>query len=89
MPCRPADDATPRGYTPNELARLLRVSPDRVRAWIARGELEAVNIAAPGSRPRWVILPDQLDAFRQGRRPTPPPRPVTRLKRTAQVDYYP
>ena len=30
-----------RGMTPRELARVLRVSPDRVRAWIASGELGA------------------------------------------------
>jgi hypothetical protein len=87
----PADDELPRrGYTPNELARRLRVSPDRVRAWINRGELAAINTADRGARPRFVVLPDQLAAFIEGRRPAPPPdRPRPKQpRRTAQVDYY-
>jgi len=43
--------AEPRGHTPAELARLLRVSPDRVRAWIANGELGALNLGTASRRP--------------------------------------
>ncbi len=81
----------PRGYTVLDLARLLRVSPDKVRGLIARGELEAINTATTLSgRRRWVILPEMLAAFvatrkggspRQGRR--------RRQKRTGLVDYFP
>jgi excisionase family DNA binding protein len=84
------EHAAPSGLTPRELARLLRVSPDRIRAIIARGELRAVNMAPTRcGRPRWVILPDALAAFLAGRLASPPPAPAKRRKRTVMVDYYP
>ena len=53
----PAD----RGMTPREFARYARLSPDRVRAMIASGELGAVNTApARCGRPRYVILPHHI-----------------------------
>jgi hypothetical protein len=79
-----------RGYKPRELARLLRVSPDRVRAWIRRGELRACNTAdVHCGRPRFVVLPDQLADFLRGRQTAPPPAPAKRRKRTSKVDFYP
>jgi Helix-turn-helix domain len=79
-----------RGYTPNELARMLRVGPDKVRAWIARGELRAVNTAAAlCSRPRFVVLPEHLAEFAARRAAAPPPRPARRIKGTTMVDFYP
>lgn len=79
------------GLTPRELARLLRVSPDRVRAWIASGELGALNTAAARcGKPRYVVLPHHLAEFEQRRgaaRPKPAPR---RRRRTPEmIDYFP
>jgi excisionase family DNA binding protein len=49
------------GLTVPEAARFLRVSPDKVRGWIKRGELRAINTAAVRcGRPRYVILPHHL-----------------------------
>lgn len=84
----PAD--FPRGMTPRELARLLRVSPDRVRAMIQSGELGAVNTSRVRfGKPRYVILPMHLAAWEQSRRVTPPPARPRRRKRMQAVDYYP
>jgi hypothetical protein len=89
IPLRPAPTAV-RGYTPNELARLLRVSPDRVRGWIMSGELQALNTATVCcGKPRYVILPYHLAAFEQSRRASEPPRPPRKRRRPAAVDYYP
>jgi excisionase family DNA binding protein len=45
--------------TPSEVAKKLRVSPAKVRAWIERGELTAFNVADRiGGRPRWRITPE-------------------------------
>lgn len=88
----PTDDnhAVERGWTPNELGRLLRVSPDRVRAWIVAGELQAVNTAAAlCGKPRYVILPHQLADFERRRQAATPPKPQRRRKRTNMTDYYP
>ncbi len=87
-PDLPADPLT-RGLTPRELARVLRVSPERVRAWIAKGELLAVNTASSGERPRWVILPDALAALLARRQASPPAKTVRRRRQPALIDYYP
>jgi hypothetical protein len=72
------------------MARRYRVSPDKVRGWIARGELAAINTAAMlCGKPRWVIPPEALAAFERRRAGGPPTKPPRRRRRTAEVDYYP
>jgi hypothetical protein len=81
-----------RGLTPNELARVWRVSPDWIRALIRSGEIGAVNTARHRcGRPRFVILPHHLAEWEQRRRtPTPEvPKPKRKKKPTGFVDYYP
>ena len=79
-----------RGQTPSELARQLRVSPDRIRAWIATGELGAINTSTMScGRPRFVILPEHLQAFLRSRAVTAPPKPAPRRRRPATHDFYP
>jgi len=83
----PADSAA--GLTVCDVARRYRVSPDKVRAWIRRGELRAVNTAAARcGRPRFVVPREALAEFERGRQAGPPPRPVRR-PRQAGRDYYP
>jgi excisionase family DNA binding protein len=78
------------GLTPREVARLLRVSPDRVRRWIERGELAAVNVSdVRGGRPRYVVLPEHLDGFVRGRSAAAPPKAPRRRRRPGLIDYYP
>jgi transposase len=85
-----ATDVLPRGYTVRELAQVWRVSPDRIRAWIARGELTALNTAdAACGRPRYVILPHHLAAWEQRHRAGPTPKPPRRRNQTDMVDYFP
>lgn len=81
---------TKRGYTPREVSRLYRVSPEKVRGWIARGELRALNIGQNRcGKPRFVILPSYLSDFERGRQVFVP-QPVKRRKReTGLIDYYP
>ncbi len=79
------------GMTPRELARLLRVSPDRVRGWIVAGELGAIDTARRRcGRPRYVILPEHLAEFVR-RRHAAPPRTLPRRRRRQRgvIDYYP
>jgi hypothetical protein len=80
-----------RGWTPNELARVLRVSPDRVRAWIQAGDLGAINTARRRcGRPRYVVLPHHLAEFARRRAAAPPQPPPRRRRRQPDViDYYP
>jgi hypothetical protein len=83
--------ASERGLTPAELARILRVSPDRVRGWIQAGELGAIDTARQRCRkPRYVVLPVHLDEFlRRRRAATLPPKTRRRKKTSGFVDYFP
>ena len=63
-----------------EVAKLLRVSPDKVLSWIRSGQLRGYNIAErENGRPKYRVNPDDLDAFANRRcvvRPSPTGRPV-------------
>lgn len=83
-------DILQRGLTVRDVAYRYRVSPDKVRSWIKRGELPAINTATPLSRPRWVILPDALAAWERSRQAGPTPKPIGQRRRQAGIiDYYP
>jgi excisionase family DNA binding protein len=79
------------GYTPREMAKLLRVNADRVRGWIRSGELRALNVAMTRcGRPRFVILPHHLSEFESRRAAATPASPaVRRQKRRDFIDFYP
>jgi hypothetical protein len=78
------------GLTVADVARRYRVGEDKVRAWIRRGELAAVNTAASlCGRPQLRVTPEALAAFERGRSAAPPPALPRRRKRTGQVDFYP
>jgi transposase len=78
------------GMTVRDVARRYRVGKGRVRAWISRGELRAVNRRDIRSgRPSWVVPPEALAEFESGRAAAVRPKPQRRRKKTAAVDYYP
>ena len=79
-----------RGFTVSDVAARFRVGEGKVRGWIRRGELAAVNTAAAlCCKPRWVITPEALTAFERPRSGGPAPKQSQRRKRTVAVDYYP
>lgn len=78
--------------TVQEVAQRYRVSPDKVRGWIGRGELRAINTAsALCARPRWVIPPEALVEFELARRGGIAVRkPKSKRRRQAHlIDFYP
>src|SRR5262245_2157100 len=83
--------AAERGYTPRELAKILRVNADKVRALIRSGELGAINTATVRcGKPRFVVLPSHLAEFEQGRRISPPAKPARqRARQRDMIDYFP
>lgn len=81
---------TARGYTVADVAIRYRVGPDKVRSWIARGELAAVNTAAAlCGKARWVISGEALAAFEQRRAGGPQPKPPRRRRPPIAIDFYP
>lgn len=79
-----------RGLTVADVAARYRVSPDKVRAWIKRGELSGINTAAAlCGKPRWVITPEALAAFERRRASGSLPKPPRSRRQPAVKDYYP
>jgi hypothetical protein len=79
------------GLTVRDLARRYRVSEDRVRGWIVRGELRAINRRDTRcGRPSWVIPPEALSDFERGRQAATPDAPKPkRRKKAILTDFYP
>ncbi len=72
-------------YSPPQISRSLCVAPDKVRTWIAKGELAAVNVGNR-QRPRWRVSQAALDAFLASRSAkAPAPTRSTRRRRTSPV----
>jgi hypothetical protein len=76
--------------TPRAIADQLRLAKtDAVLAWIARGELAAVNISAGTGRPTWRISPEALEEFLARRRAVPAVlRPARRRKAVGVVKFF-
>jgi hypothetical protein len=78
------------GFTVTDISRRYRVGEDKVRRWIATGELKAINTASVlCGRPRWVIPADALAAFEHVRAGGPQPKPQRRRRQSVPIDYYP
>ena len=76
------------GLTVREVARRYRVGEDKVRRWIMRGELAAVNTASVlCGKPRWVVMRDALAAF-EARRTGGTPKPAPRRRPSQMIDFY-
>ena len=86
-----AADLADRGCTPEEFAKVYRLGPDRVRAWIRSGALGAINVAKSRSgRPRFIILPRHVEAFEKAREVGPPAKSPPRRRRSpGTIDFYP
>jgi hypothetical protein len=88
--CPIRDGAPSRGLTVADVARYLRVSEDKVRRWLATGELVAVNTSSSlAARPRWVVSRASLAEFERRRSSVPTPKPSRRRIQHVPVDYYP
>ena len=77
-------------FTPPELAKRWRVSSDKVRNFIATGELVAFNVANKQSgRPRYRISIEEVRKF-EARRATPPKPQVKRKMKKPQgiIEFF-
>jgi hypothetical protein len=80
----------PSGYSVADLARRWKIGEDKVRAFLRKGELVAVNVATNLSgRQQWRISPESVEHFERRRSSAPPPTPQRRRRRAGAIDYYP
>ena len=80
--------SSPTYRTPPEIAKELRIRPDKVLTWIRSGELAAIDVSeTAGGRPRWRISEADLQDFLKRRRATPPPK-QTRQRRAKPAKSY-
>jgi hypothetical protein len=81
--------ASKDGFTPADLARRYRVSEDRVRAWIRKGELHGLNVSDRRGKFRFVVTAEAVADFEARRTVSPPPSRRRKKKKTDEVDYFP
>jgi len=86
-PSSPPTPAAGQPLTLPEVARHLRVRPNKVLGWVRSGELRAYDVTARqgGRRPKYRVDPDDLAAFTQRRAVASAPpagRPLGRGHRT-------
>ena len=76
--------------TPPAIAEELGIRQSKVAAWIASGELTAVDLSENrGGRPRWRIRRSDLEAFLLRRQSQKPAEPVRRRKRqTGVIEFF-
>jgi len=67
---------------PPEIAKLLRVSSEKVLGWIRKAELKAINVSE-GHRPRYRVRREDLDLFLRSREVQPP---APRTRRNHRMD---
>jgi hypothetical protein len=87
------DAGTPlSGYSVADLCRRWKIGADKIRGFLRRGELVAVNVAANLSgRPQWRITPESVERFEKRRSSAPPAaRPTPRRRQQpGLIDFYP
>ena len=72
--------------TPPQVAKRLRVSPEKVIHWIRTGKLAGINIAESALRPRFRVSAESLEAFEVARAVIPPTKTPRRPKR--KLTYF-
>jgi len=86
----PSSTACVIGYTVAALCRRWRVGADKVRGFIRRGELHAINLANHlSAKPQWRISPEEVERFERRRTSAPPPKPPRRRRQPDVIDFFP
>jgi hypothetical protein len=77
-------------FTVPQLAKQWGLDPSKVRGWIRRGELRAINVGSGSKRPRFLIDAVDIEAFEKAREVIPacPPPRVPRGRRLPPVKSY-
>lgn len=75
--------------TPSQFAKRHGVGVHKVLAWIASGELVAVDVSQRrGGRPRWSILQEHVEDFERRRQVSPVVTPRRKKRENLNVVKY-
>lgn len=78
-----------RAHTIADIAASLGIRPHAVLALIHSGQLRAVDVSLKGRKPRWRILPEDLEGFFARRTPQPAgPRKQRRKPNRNIIQYF-
>lgn len=83
LACLAALDTPRTVLTPPEIAEQLATAPETVVGWIKSGQLKASNLST-GTRPRYVVTPDDLSSFLKSRQPQPPAKRKRKYNRFSE-----
>jgi hypothetical protein len=84
-----ADTSLP-GFSVSDLCRRWKIGGDKVRAFLRKGELIGVNVAANLSgKPQWRVTPESVEGFERRRSSAPALKPTRTRRRSEAVDFYP
>lgn len=78
-------------YSPPEISKMMRVSITKILGDIANGSLRAINMASAGcQRPRWKILPVDLEIYlsRRSNSPIAKAPQLRRKKNEHVIDFF-
>jgi excisionase family DNA binding protein len=79
-----------KGLTVKEVSALLRIGQSKVRALIKSGRLRAVNIPTAAGKSRFVVQPQDFQAFVDRHQAVEPkPMPRRRKPSLGGRDWYP
>jgi hypothetical protein len=82
-------EEAPRAFSVREVAHRYKVNEDKVRAWIKRGELAAVNTSSiMCGKPQLRVLPEALAEFER-RRAVAKPAPKRPRRCRDEIDFFP
>jgi len=86
----PRSSTERRKFTPNEVARMWGVAPEKIIGFIRAGELNAIDVSRGNRRPRFLIDVDDLRAFERRRADCPQPQPTQPRRRRPEgvTQYY-
>ena len=76
-----ATEPEPEFLTPPQVAKVMGVNPDKVRAWIRAGTLRATDVSE-GTRPRYRVARTDVERFLEGRRKVTPPASRRKPRKT-------
>lgn len=80
---------TDKAITPPTLAARLGVSKAQVIGWIKDGSLRAIDTSKRRRRPRWKLLPEDVQRFLNHRASQPPePRQPRRKKDVGVIEFF-